>query len=180
MECEVCGKRIYGGERRVTIDGAKLVICSLCARSTEPTLQTYKGPSTAVKKVISTTKFPQRRIIARKNVSTIREELELVGNYGALLREAREGLSLTHDELSKKIGVKVSVLQKLETKKMVPDQEVTKKLERTLKIKLLQTISRVPVERGFIKPSAGLTLGDVVSIQDEKINKVREGLKRER
>jgi putative transcription factor len=174
MECEVCGKTIYGGGRRVTIDGAKLVICSRCARSTKPALQTYKWQPTEVKKVPSTAKTPQRRITTRKNVATIREELELVENYGALLREARERMSLTHDELSKKIGVKVSVLQKLETEKMVPDQEVIKKLERSLKIRLLQPIPRIPVEKEFTKQPEDLTLGDLVFVQDENKSKVRK------
>ena len=100
MECEVCGKRIYGGGRRVTIDGAKLVICSPCARCTRPALQTYKWQPTEVKKVPSTPQTPQQRVMRRKNVATISEELELVENYGALLREARERMdwSMWQDE----------------------------------------------------------------------------------
>jgi len=43
-------------------------------------------------------------------------------------------MSLTHDALSRTIGAKVSVLQKLETGKMVPDRDLAKRLEHTLKI----------------------------------------------
>ena len=168
MDCEVCGKQIYGGVRNVIIDGAKLVVCSECARSTTPSPQTYIGQTTVAKKASSAPKVRQRQVVTRENTVTIHEDLEVVKNYGALVREARERMHLTHFELSRKIGFKISVIQKLETEKMVPEQDLAKKLEYTLKIKLLQRVSRVAVEGEFTKQPSKLTLGDIVFVQKEK------------
>jgi putative transcription factor len=167
MECEVCGKQIFGMKRNVVIDRAKLVVCSDCARSVASTAQTYKVQTT-VMKTPSTSRVHQRQTIPRESATPMGEDLEVVKNYGSLVREARERVGLSHDELSRKVGVKVSALQKLETEKMVPDQEVATKLERTLKIKLLQSVSSISVDKEFKKPPTKLTLGDIVFVQNEK------------
>jgi len=170
MECEVCGKRIYGGGRNIIIDGAKLIVCSECARSSTPVPQTYEVQETVVKRALAPKANKVRRnpTLSRNIPPTISEDVEVVKNYGGLVRHAREKMGLTHDELSRKIGAKVSVLQKVETSKMVPDQDTAKKLEHALKIKLLQPILKVPVEDKFKKPPTELTLGDMVFVQDDK------------
>ncbi|MFH0748909.1 MAG: multiprotein bridging factor aMBF1 [Candidatus Bathyarchaeota archaeon] len=165
MDCEVCGNRIFGGKRSVIIDGARLIVCSKCAKSNPPAPPVSKNIAT---KGVGTAKIRQRQVATRENLITIREDFEVVNNYGALVREAREKIHLTHDELSRKVGAKVSVLQKFETGKMVPDLESARKLEYALKIKLLQPISRVPVDGEYTKPPTKLTLGDMVFVQEEK------------
>jgi putative transcription factor len=170
MECEVCGKRIYGGGRNIIIDGAKLIVCNECARSSTPAPQTYEVQETVSARALAPKAIKGRQSPApsRDITPIISEDTEVVKNYGSLVRNAREKIGLTHDELSKKIGVKVSVLQKVETSKMVPDQDTARKLEHALKIKLLQPISKVPIEDEFKKPPTELTLGDMVFVQDDK------------
>jgi putative transcription factor len=168
MECEVCGKRIYGGGRNIIIDGAKLKVCSECARSSTPAPQTYEVQETVVNIFPKAIKVRHSLAPSRDITPTISEDMEVVKNYGGLVRSAREKIGLTHDELSRKIGVKVSVLQKVETSKMVPDQDTARKLEHALKIKLLQPVSKVPIEDEFKKPPTELTLGDMVFVQDDK------------
>jgi putative transcription factor len=76
-------------------------------------------------------------------------------------------MGLTHEELSRTIGEKISLLQKLETEKMIPDQNVTRKLEHTLKIKLFELPSKVSIEDEFTTKPTGLTLGDLVSLHQK-------------
>lgn len=170
MECEICGEQIYGKGRNVIIDGAKLIVCSECAQSSTPAPQTSKQQTTVVKKTSTAPKIPQRQTIRRE--VAIREDLELVEDYGSLVRKARERAGLTHDELSRKVGEKVSVLQKLETGKMIPDQALTRKLEHTLKIKLLQPLPKISTGEFTGKPLEP-TLGEIVSIQ-KKNDKAEE------
>jgi putative transcription factor len=73
------------------------------------------------------------------------------------------------------IGTKISILRKLETGKMVPDQALAKKLERFLKITLLHTPSKtLTIEKDFVKKASTLTLGDVVIIQKRGVEEERE------
>ena len=168
MDCEVCGNKIYGIERKVIIDGARLVVCSKCITSSTRDSQEHRDQTFFHKSDTTVTKARQRPIVSKQSSITIREDLDVVDNYSILVREARERLELTHDELSRKVGIKVSLLQKIETGKMIPDQEMAKKLEYALKIKLLVPISKIPVEDKFTKHPLNLTLGDIVKVQDDK------------
>jgi uncharacterized protein (TIGR00270 family) len=76
-------------------------------------------------------------------------------------------MGLTHEELSRTIGEKISLLQKLETEKMIPDQDVAQKLGHTLKIKLFEQPSKVSIEDKFTTKPTGLTLGDLISLQQK-------------
>ena len=167
MECEVCGIQIVGKAMNIVIDGAKLVVCSDCAQFSKSTPQTHMEEPAEVKKAPSPVPRVRRPII-RPVETPISDNLELVENYGSLVRKARESMGLTHDELSRKAGAKVSVLQKLETGKMVPDQDLAKRLEHTLKIRLLQPTQKVSVDEKFAAKPAELTLGDVVSTKKKE------------
>jgi uncharacterized protein (TIGR00270 family) len=78
-------------------------------------------------------------------------------------------MRLSHKELGRKIGEKVSVIQKLEVKKIVPNQTLIKKLGYTLKIQLTQPFESITTEKDvstikFMEP----TLGDIISRQNKK------------
>lgn len=93
-------------------------------------------------------------------------EIEIIENYPTLIRKAREKQKLGQAELGKRIGEKVSVIQKLETGRLTPDEVLAKKLEHALKIKLL-----VPPVEPPVKPTLQLrelTLGDVVEIRKKE------------
>ena len=96
--------------------------------------------------------------------------MELVEGYGNLIRSARRRQDLSHEDLGKKIGEKVSVLQKIETEKMVPDQRLSRKLEHTLKIRLLKPLDNIRAQNDLITKPIKLTLGDVVTIKRHEKN----------
>jgi len=97
--------------------------------------------------------------------------LELIEGYGNIIRNARRRQDLSHEDLGKKIGERVSVLQKIETEKMVPDQRLTRKLEHILKIRLLKPIDNVKTQSDLTTKPLKLTLGDVVTIKRYEKNK---------
>ena len=95
--------------------------------------------------------------------------MELVEGFGAKIKQARENLGLSHEELGKKINEKVSVLKKIEAEKMKPDMRLTAKLEHALKIRLVAPLSEPKPILSYQKTRVqGLTLGDLMQLKEEK------------
>jgi putative transcription factor len=97
------------------------------------------------------------------------ESLELVDDVGIKVRQAREKTGLSHEDLGKKISEKVSVLRKIESGKMTPDNLLVEKLQHALRIKLMVPVSepKVPAKALASRPAAP-TLGDIAQVKKEK------------
>jgi len=137
VRCEVCGRKIYSKSYRVMIEGAKLTVCGKCAK-----LGTIIWDETKPKTPMPSVKAPTRRLTLKTRSkkppqAVVESGLELVEDFDVKIRQARRKLGLSHKELGRKISEKVSVLKKIETGKMTPDNRLATKLEHTLKIKLL-------------------------------------------
>jgi putative transcription factor len=164
MYCEICGNPIRGKPSKSKIDGVDLLLCYQCAQLS-PSQRSYKIRKQPEKIVTA-----PRILVRRQRASPLfYEDKELVENYYQIIRKAREGMRLSHKDLGRKIGEKVSVIQKLEVKKIVPNQTLIKKLEHTLKIQLTQSTESLTTEKDIstIKFSEP-TLGDIISRQNKK------------
>jgi putative transcription factor len=106
------------------------------------------------------------RIVRVKRMPKVKEEEDetvIVDDYGKKIIEARKKINLTREEFAKKIGEKESVIKRIESEEMRPDDKLTEKIERFLKIKLKVSYEESKVTE---KPKRGkLTLGDVVEIE---------------
>jgi len=169
VRCEVCGRKIYSKSYRVMIEGAKLTVCGKCAK-----LGTIIWDEPKPKTSMLSAKAPTRRLTLKTKSkkllqAAVESGLELVEDFDAKIRHARRKLGLSHKELGRKISEKVSVLKKIETGKMTPDNRLATKLEHTLKIKLLVQVSEEKVPKAKIKPvSRELTLGDLIQLDKKK------------
>lgn len=163
MECEVCGKTIFGRAEKVSLDGARLYVCSSCAHFT-PSHRTYE---TRQQPIQSAPRKPRLTRARPSRQELIPDNLALVSDYGKRIRKAREQQGYSHETLSRKIGERVSLLQKVETEKMVPDRSLITKLEHTLKIRLQETATIRPGEIPQ-KQLTDLTLGDIAILQKNK------------
>lgn len=119
MSCEVCGRPL-SGKNYVNISGALMLVCDFCAK--------YGKPA---------------QIQAKKKTIARREALDLSAyglakNFYARIREAREKLGLSQKELSEMVGEKLSVIKRIESGKLTPPEYLARKLERALKIKLIE------------------------------------------
>jgi len=174
VRCEVCGKRIYGKPQKVVIEGAVMVVCGKCAKHGA----TYHEPPKP--KLKTPIKRNLRRssptVSTAKSTPKLEENLELVEGYGLKVRKAREKLGLSHEDLGRKIGEKVSVLKKIETEKMIPDNVLAKKLEHALQIKLLVEAKEPKIKYEALQSSRvkTLTLGDVANIKTRKSEDAKE------
>ena len=93
------------------------------------------------------------------------KEIVLVQDYGRRIREGRERVGLTLEELAKRLHVREGYLHKVEEGELTPTDDLARKLEKVLHIKLFEEISEDEVDIPFTdEGSAGLTLGDVVKL----------------
>ncbi|NWG11563.1 TIGR00270 family protein [Candidatus Bathyarchaeota archaeon] len=175
MRCEVCGRKIYGKSHRAVIEGAKLTVCSECAKHGTAT---WEEPIPKIPASKPKATHQPLKIQSKKQTETaIDTSLELTGNFDQKIRQAREKLGLSHEDLGKKINEKVSLLRKIETRKMTPDNKLVTKLEYALKIKLLTpfTEEKIPQRNIPKQTNRELTLGDLI-----ELNKKRKGEPEER
>jgi putative transcription factor len=164
LRCEVCGRKIFSKPFRVVIEGAKLTVCSECSKHGTATWEEPKPRVTTPKP--KTTLQPLNIQSKKPPETTVDIGLELIEDFALKIRQAREKLGLSHDDLGKKINEKVSVLKKIETGKIKPDNVLATKLEHTLKVKLLVPASKQETPQTKIpKPvSRELTLGDLIQL----------------
>ena len=137
-----------------------MIVCRKCVKlssaSWEPPLpQRVKRP----------VKLSLSKIRKKRQPQEPTQELELVGDFSLRVRQARENLGLSHEDLGRKIGEKVSVLRKIESGKMTPDHKVASKLEYTLKVKLLAPLSEPKVPSTHLPRPHKTTLGEVARVK---------------
>ncbi|MBS7287456.1 MAG: TIGR00270 family protein [Candidatus Freyarchaeota archaeon] len=163
MSCEVCGRRMRGSPVSVIIEGAIMNVCEECARFGATPSTWSRSPRKPLQRI------PQREEAAnpRGRVTApvrVEGEEELVEGYGSLIREAREKMGLSQEELAKLVKEKVSVIKRVEAGRMEPPRQLASKLEKVLKIKLYGSEAAAGFSTTTKRKS--LTLGDVVRLKD--------------
>ncbi len=158
VRCELCGREIRGVAYKVIVDRAELIVCPSCARG---------------KHVVSVIDFskPQRRGTYRRMGMrrSRRSELieEIVDDYATRIREAREKMGLTREVLATMVGEKESTIRRIESGKLQPTIKLARKLEKVLKIKLVETYTEEELYGGGEGGSDyELTLGDIVEFRE--------------
>jgi putative transcription factor len=139
--CEVCGSPLRT-PNRVEIDGAIMVVCDNCAR-----LGRKIGPAVAPPVSVISNRFvranPAQNALRTMAQRPTEQEFELDPDYNLLIRQAREKLGLSQEQLGKQINEKDSVIRMVESKRLKPDITLTRKLMHELKINLLVSLSEL-------------------------------------
>jgi putative transcription factor len=158
LTCEICGNR--DATVIVLIEGAKLAACSQCSRGGKILFR------------LDTEEGSREIVMKARSVAPIESD-EVVENYAVLLKTAREKKGLLLEELAKKIGEKEGYLHAIEQGRMRPTLPTAKKLEKELKVRLIQKVSEESVPLSEIKNPAYSepTLGDLVETKKEKKGK---------
>jgi putative transcription factor len=126
MPCEICGsptEHLFS----VLIEGATLRVCGSCAKLGSPVRE---------RKVIKVA------VQRPKSSSSSLEEpsMELVQEYHKVIKQARERLGLSQEQLGRKINEKSSVIRLMESGKLKPNDLLVRKMEHALKIRLLAPV----------------------------------------
>ncbi len=176
--CELCGTPIRRRDAvRIVLEGAVLLVCPRCAsrvRSRKASSQSNpRIPSTGVKhsmtrqtpRTVSRTSTSRRRISRR-----IIESLEVVPDYASRVRSARQRLGWTTRILAEKVGEPESVIKRIEDGRLMPTIDMAMRLEKVLKIKLLQPVveDEEEISKYTGRVDTELTLGDIANIRVRK------------
>ena len=155
MLCEMCGaESALLNTRRIS--GSVLQVCSTCSDSGSET-----APMVSIGRRAHIAQTLQKRNQKMRYSETDPDENVLVSDYGVVVRQAREKLGLDHATLARKISEKKSIITSVESGNMHPNEKLTKKLERFLKIRLTESVKNNP-EPNLKKSSKNLTMGDLL------------------
>ena len=144
MECELCGKKA-DHVKKVKIDGAVMAVCSNGEKFGTP-IENYRNkPITRSATPTTSTSTPVQPLFIAKPKPTRKfkretdiDELEIVPDFAALIRESREKTGLTQDEFAAKIKEKRTSIAAIERGSLKPDIKTARKIELFLKIKIVE------------------------------------------
>ena len=164
MICELCGADVPR-LKTVAIDATVLSVCGDCARFGEEMASAPLRPSTMPPVIAQRLEARQRRMTP-KDVYTQSGELELMEDFPQLIRQARESRGWKQADLGAKINERASVIAKLESGTITPGDDLVRKLERQLGIKLKERVQPIAVKKRTA--GAGITLGDLLKGKESR------------
>jgi putative transcription factor len=132
--CEVCGSPLRASPNRVEIDGAVMIVCNNCAKLGRPL-----GPAVSVHGRVNPVQNALRTMAQRP----INVEFDVDPDYNVKIKQAREKLGLSQEQLGQLLNEKPSVIKMVESKKLKPDLTLTRKFMHQLKINLLVSLSEL-------------------------------------
>lgn len=135
-----------------------MVVCKECAK-----LGTIQ--KTPPKPKFQKNKKGKKTTQPKRNYRNDEPTDELIEDYNVAVRKAREAKNWSREDLGKKINERVSVINRIESGKMTPDNKLTKKLEKALNITLIESVNDDDLNQYFNNSSGERTLGNVVKIK---------------
>ena len=172
--CELCGKQTED-RRKVIIEKAVFNVCITCSKRGKPieaksgftsinkknneglkkSAPKYSSTTSSLMRTTSTTKpsplynkiktIPKNKPLPQKKIN-LTDEYILDPEFPKVIRDARNKRGITHDQLGQKINEKVTLLKKIETGTIKPDDTLSKKLEKFLGIKLYINMNEESIE----------------------------------
>jgi len=162
VKCELCGAEIRGAVYRIVLEGAELFVCSRCARGRTVVAVLNLSQS-------SGTRAARRAIAVRRQRASEADEYVVVEGYGEVVRKAREKMGLTREALAAMVGEKESTIRRIEAEQLEPTLQLARKLEKVLKVKLLERVSEGLTSFEDVSEDYhgySLTLGDVAEFRE--------------
>jgi len=156
MNCEMCG-RMTGKLINVEIEGTEMKTCVDCAKFGKEI--SFKAKSNVPPNVNEGLQKRSKRIQSRDIFEESRV-LELAFDYSQRISNARNALGITQEELGKRINEKKSIITKLESANIHPDEKTIKKLEKALDINLKESVQ--PMKVKTFTTSKTFTIGDLI------------------
>jgi putative transcription factor len=165
----MCGETIRGTAKLVRVEGAELQVCTRCEKFGTEVQQVRRTdlarPSAAASR-------PGRTVTAAVPVDRRKRDLfdymegEIVEDYAARIRKARMDKGLSSKDLAMQIKEREHLIKKIENSELIPEEDVRKKLEKILEIRLIDA----PVQEAEKKVQSKLTptLGDLTIIRKVK------------
>jgi len=118
-----------------------MIVCNNCAKLGKPL-----GPAFVQAAPVQNRVSPAHygmRPMPQRTIQPIEVEFDVDPEYNLKIRQAREKLGLSQEQLGALLNEKPSVIRMVETKKLKPDLTLTRKFMHQLKINLLVSLSEL-------------------------------------
>ena len=178
LNCDICGRQIHGKPNRIVVEGARMTACDSCARLGTP-YQEPKVVSAVPLIVTARPKPPIPPLPADRRAPREIRGLDVAENYPQIIQKARKKHALSQEDLALKVKERLSIIQKIELGKMVPDMRLARAIEHVLRVKLLVPRSEPPAPKLPTNATRQITVADVAMIR-KKEEKDASELKAER
>jgi putative transcription factor len=145
MICEMCGQDT-NMIKKINVEGSLLSVCPNCMKfGTELEVEKEEVPRRSGTRRQASGTVEERlahreRRMKSKNIYDQDSSDELVVDYHKVIQKARMDLGMNQEELARKLNERKSIIAKLETKSLHPDNKLIRKLEKELKITLTERI----------------------------------------
>lgn len=168
MQCEMCGETIRGIPKLIRVEGAELQVCSRCGKfGTEVQQPRRADIMRPVARAATGTHIPAAAVPAqRKRDMFDYMEGEIVEDYADRVKNARLEKGLSQKDLALQMMVRELLIKKIEKGELIPEEEVRKKLEKVLGIKLVDILATDAEKKAQAKITQ--TLGDLTVIRKAK------------
>jgi len=157
--CEMCGAPIKGKGITVSYEGSIITVCPNCYNKIK------KSAKVVDERELKKNEEMKKKIKTPVPKLSTEVELEVVDDYYKMIKEARERLGLSQQQLAQQLKVSENIIKRFESGKLKPTIQQAKQLEKILGIKLLQPIES---DEGTEDTDFELTLGDVANIREGK------------
>lgn len=155
MRCEICGKKIIGQPTKTKIESSVMNTCKECSKFGKVQREPLK-PQGQFRK---TSPRPIRKFRSKK------PSYEVIEDYNKVIRESREKRGWSREKLAEKIYEKVSVINRIESGRMIPDMKLSRKLEKMLDIHILEKTDETIDEEVSSRDVREATIGDIARIK---------------
>jgi len=170
MQCEMCGETIRGPPKLVRVEGAELSVCSRCGRFGTEVQQVRRTDIRAPQKGAAARPppSPAGRAVKTRYKRDMFDYIEgdVVDDYAARIRRAREAKGLSLKDLAMQLMEKEHLIRKIENSELIPEEGVRRKLEKALSIRLIDTL--VSEDEKKVPSTMAPTLGDLTVIRKAK------------
>jgi putative transcription factor len=165
----MCGETIRGPAKLVRVEGAELQVCSRCEKFGTAVQQPKR---TDIRRPSPGAGSPARAAAPAPATTYRKRDMfdymggEIVDDYADRIRHARESKGLSQKDLALQMMERELLIKKIEKSELVPEEDVRKKLEKVLGIRLLEAVADDEQKKkaNVLAP----TLGDVTIIRKVK------------
>ncbi len=170
MQCEMCGETIRGAPKLVRVEGAELQVCMKCGKFGTEVQQIRRTDLRAPQKGPAVRPAPSPaggapQVRYKRDMFDFMEG-EIVDDYAVRIRHAREEKGLSQKDLAMQMKEKEHLIRKIENSELIPEDDVRKKLEKALGIRLID--SMVSEDEKKVQSTLAPTLGDLTVIRKAK------------
>lgn len=162
--CEMCGTDSTKA-KRVFLEGTLLMLCPKCAKFGQESVEKEEEersqvpPTRAPAPYTGTGKSGSGR-------SLDPGEIALSEDYHKTISKARNKMGMTQEDLARKLNERKSVIAKLESKQLRPNDVLRRKLERALNVVLTEKVQATGLQMS--EGGRGVTIGDMIKMKKNK------------